>query len=64
MFIIGGATYEEAKFVSELNKNGLPGGMGATSGALTGMRVVLGGTSVINSNMFLEDMEETMKRVK
>lgn len=45
-FIIGGSTYEEDKAVAEFNERqaALPGG---------GMRVVLGGTGVLNSAQFL-----------
>ncbi len=38
VFIVGGATFEEAKLVHELNA------------ANEGQRIVLGGTSILNSN--------------
>ncbi|KAL7273184.1 vacuolar protein sorting-associated protein 45 [Rhizina undulata] len=46
IFMIGGTTYEEAKSVAEIN---------ATT---PGVRVVLGGTSVLNSKLFLEEIDE------
>lgn len=48
IFIIGGATFEEAKTVSQINTSSL------------GIRIVLGGTSVHNSATFLADVEETV----
>lgn len=39
IFIVGGATYEEAKAVAELNRKGL------------GYNIVLGGTNIINSKL-------------
>lgn len=42
VFIIGGATYEEAKSIAQINAS------------TPGVRVVLGGTGVLNSSMFLE----------
>lgn len=47
-FIIGGATYEEAKSVASIN---------AVS---PGVRVVLGGTSIHNAGSFLDDVEEAV----
>ena len=41
VFIIGGATYEEAKLIAQINAS------------TPGVRVVLGGTSVLNSSAFL-----------
>ncbi|GAB7343777.1 hypothetical protein MBLNU457_1751t1 [Dothideomycetes sp. NU457] len=48
VFMIGGATYEEAKMVSQINA-GTPG-----------VRIVLGGTSVHNSSTFLDEVEEAV----
>ena len=42
VFMIGGATYEEAKMVAGVNQ------------AMPGVRIVLGGTSVHNSESFLK----------
>ena len=66
VFVVGGSTYEEAKAVAEWNsKQGssssnsstaASGGSTATGG-LSGqsgpMRVLLGGSSILNSGMFL-----------
>ncbi|KAI9646587.1 vacuolar protein sorting-associated protein 45 [Ciborinia camelliae] len=48
VFIIGGATFEEAKCISQINASS------------PGIRVVLGGTSVHNSASFLEEMEDAV----
>jgi len=45
LFVVGGATYEEARAVHEIN----------TSRA--GVRIVLGGSTVLNSAMFLEELQ-------
>jgi len=42
VFMIGGATYEEAKLVAGINES------------LPGVRTVLGGTSIVNGSMFLK----------
>lgn len=42
VFVVGGVTYEEAKLVAGINES------------LPGVRIVLGGTSVVNSSMFLK----------
>jgi len=47
IFIVGGATYEEAKAVAELNKKGY--------------NIVLGGTNIINSKLFLGELIEFEK---
>jgi vacuolar protein sorting-associated protein 45 len=48
VFIIGGATYEEAKTVASIN-------------AVTpGVRVVLGGTTIHNATSFLDDLEDAV----
>jgi vacuolar protein sorting-associated protein 45 len=49
VYIAGGATYEEATKVAELN-------------ALGGLRVVLGGSYVHNSGTFLEDLDDAYGR--
>lgn len=60
VFVVGGSTYEEAKAVAEWNtKQGgsgsagpqAPAGLGGTPAAP--MRVLLGGSSVLNSDAFL-----------
>ncbi|KAF4975624.1 hypothetical protein FZEAL_7615 [Fusarium zealandicum] len=48
VFIVGGATYEEAKMIAGLN---------ATS---PGVRVVLGGTTIHNSATFLEEVDDAV----
>ena len=48
MFVVGGATYEEAKMVAQINASS------------PGMRVVLGGTTVHNSASFLEEVEDVV----
>lgn len=48
VFMVGGATYEEAKAVASIN-------------AVTpGVRVVLGGTTIHNSGTFLDEVEEAV----
>ncbi|KJX99624.1 vacuolar protein sorting-associated protein 45 [Zymoseptoria brevis] len=46
IFMVGGATYEEAKMVAQVNASS------------PGVRVVLGGTGMLNSNSFFESVEE------
>ena len=48
VFIVGGATYEEAKMVAGINAS------------TPGVRVVLGGTSVHNASTFLEEVEDAV----
>lgn len=48
VFMIGGATFEEAKTVSQINSS------------TPGVRIVLGGTSIHNSTTFLEEMEDAV----
>jgi hypothetical protein len=48
VFIVGGTTYEEARVVAQINASS------------PGVRVVLGGTSVHNSESFLGEVEETV----
>ena len=47
-FIVGGATYEEAKMVAGINAS------------TPGIRVVLGGTSIHNASTFLEEVEDAV----
>ncbi|KAM3955765.1 vacuolar protein sorting 45 [Aphomia sociella] len=51
VFIVGGATYEEALCVHQINQ------------AYPGVRVVLGGTTVHNSTSFLEEVKAAMQGV-
>lgn len=46
VFIIGGATYEEAKMVATINASS------------PGIRVVLGGTTIHNAATFLEELDD------
>ncbi|KAK0722364.1 Sec1-like protein [Lasiosphaeria miniovina] len=48
VFIIGGATYEEAKMVASINAS------------LPGVRVVLGGTTIHNAATFMEEVNEAV----
>jgi len=48
VFLIGGATYEEAKLVASINASS------------PGIRVVLGATVMHNSNTFLEEVEDAV----
>ncbi|KAH6850205.1 Sec1-like protein [Chaetomium sp. MPI-CAGE-AT-0009] len=48
VFIVGGATYEEAKMVAGINAS------------TPGVRVVLGGTTVHNTATFLEEVEDAV----
>ncbi|CAM1510311.1 Fc.00g006460.m01.CDS01 [Cosmosporella sp. VM-42] len=48
VFIVGGATYEEAKMIATLNATTL------------GVRVVLGGTTIHNAATFLEEVDDTV----
>lgn len=48
VFMIGGATYEEAKMVAQVNASS------------PGVRVVLGGTNMQNSTTFLEEVEDAV----
>lgn len=48
VFIVGGATYEEAKMVAQVNASS------------PGVRVILGGTTVHNSTTFLEEVEDAV----
>ncbi|KAI4269621.1 MAG: hypothetical protein LQ337_007169 [Flavoplaca oasis] len=48
IFMIGGATYEEAKMIAQINASS------------PGVRVVLGATTIHNSTTFLEEVEDTV----
>ena len=48
IFIIGGATYEEAKVVAQINASS------------PGVRVVLGGTTIHNSATFMEEVDDAV----
>lgn len=48
VFMVGGATYEEAKMVSQMNASS------------PGVRIVLGGTTIHNSTTFLEELEDAV----
>ena len=49
VFIVGGATYEEAKMVAQVNASS------------PGVRVVLGGTGIVNSKNFWDEVEESVE---
>lgn len=48
VFIVGGATYEEAKMVAQINASS------------PGVRVVLGSTSLHNSTTFFEEVDDAV----
>ncbi len=48
VFIAGGITYEEARFVAQMNDSG------------QGVHVILGGNTVLNSSMFLDDLAQAL----
>lgn len=48
IFMIGGATFEEAKMVAQVNASS------------PGIRVVLGGTSIHNSSTFMEEVDDAV----
>lgn len=48
VFMVGGATYEEAKLIAQINAS------------TPGVRVVLGGTVVHNSSSFLDEVDEVV----
>lgn len=53
VFIVGGTTYEESRSVAELNAQSE-----RHEGWASGIRFVLGGTSVQNSKTFMHDLSE------
>lgn len=54
VFIVGGSTYEEARNITELNAQSER----ADGGWAQGIKFILGGTSVQNSQTFLQDLAE------
>ena len=50
VFMIGGATYEEAKMVASLNAASL------------GVRIILGGTTIHNAASFLDEVSDAVSR--
>ncbi|ORX98635.1 Sec1-like protein [Basidiobolus meristosporus CBS 931.73] len=50
IFMIGGATYEEAKLIAQLNSS------------IQGVRMVLGGTTIHNSDSFINEIREAYSR--
>jgi vacuolar protein sorting-associated protein 45 len=48
VFIIGGVTYEEAKFVAQMNESG------------QGCHITLGGTTILNSKDFVSDLTKAL----
>ena len=48
IFMVGGATYEEARMIAQVNASS------------PGVRVVLGGTTIHNSTTFLEEMQDAV----
>ncbi|KAL8171940.1 hypothetical protein V2J09_023744 [Rumex salicifolius] len=52
IFIVGGTTYEEARSIALHNASN------------SGIRVVLGGTAILNSKRFIKDLEEAHRLVR
>ncbi|XP_074263694.1 vacuolar protein sorting-associated protein 45 homolog [Silene latifolia] len=52
IFIVGGTTYEESRAVALLNSTN------------SGIRFILGGTTILNSKRFLKDLEEAHKLIR
>jgi len=48
IFMVGGVTYEEARIVTQVNAS------------IPGVRVVLGGTNVVNSEIFLQEVDDAV----
>jgi vacuolar protein sorting-associated protein 45 len=48
IFMVGGATYEEAKLVAQINAS------------TPGIRIVFGGTAMLNSTAFLDEIDEAV----
>jgi vacuolar protein sorting-associated protein 45 len=61
LFIIGGATYEEARTVALFNQDPVAGSNGGISSAAAGTRILLGGTCVHNSSSYLEMLRGAAK---
>ncbi len=53
VFIVGGTTYEEARTISDLNAQGA-----RNEGWSAGMRLLLGGSGVLNSGSFMTAFQE------
>ena len=53
VFIVGGTTYEEARTISDLNAQGA-----RHEGWSAGMRLLLGGSGVLNSRTFMGALQE------
>ena len=53
VFIVGGTTYEEARAISDLNAQGA-----RHEGWSAGMRLLLGGSGVLNSRSFMGALHE------
>ena len=60
VFVVGGTTYEEARNVAELNAQGERSDGGWTQG----VKFILGGTGVQNSQSFLQDCAEMAASAK
>ena len=52
IFIVGGATYEEARMVAQLNV------------ANKSQRIILGGTTILNSASFIEDLHTAISELR
>lgn len=55
VFIVGGTTYEESRAIAELNAQGE-----RNEGWSAGVRILLGGTGVLNSKSFMNDLRAFM----
>ena len=60
IFTVGGTTYEEARNIAELNAQGEK----SDGGWCQGVKFILGGTGVQNSQSFLQDMGEMAASAK
>ena len=61
VFVIGGVTYEEAKFVAEMNNNNNNNAQSQSGAGAGGVyNVTLGGTTILNSKVFLRDMTKAL----
>jgi vacuolar protein sorting-associated protein 45 len=52
IFIVGGATYEEARMVAQLNA------------ANKSQRIILGGTTMLNSASFIADLHTAISELR
>lgn len=48
VFIVGGVTYEESKFVAQMNES------------VQGCHIMLGGTTILNSKDFVRDLTKAL----